>query len=145
LVRRSRILHAHFAPSHSGITLKGAIVRKVLIALAVSLLSGFLVAQIIELLLLGLGKVVLTTSAIFWTTFFEATCLSLIIVHRSAFSARQVLGRGFLLGAVEWFALMLIGMFLFDGRPIMSTALMLFCLGGFALTRFSFRPSKAPT
>lgn len=118
---------------------------KILISLAAVLMSGFLMAQITGLLLLGLGNIVVTTSALFWATFFEAASLSLLILHRKAFSALHVLKRGFLLGAVQWLVLVLIGVFLFDGRPLMSIALMSLCLLGFIITHLQLNKPQTAT
>ena len=115
---------------------------RMLIAIAASILSGFLLTQIVQATLLGLFQVALTSRPLYWSLIAESSCLSIYFLLNRAPSAWQVLRRGFLLGLFEWGALVLIGLLLFKSHPWPSAILMGLCFIGFVLTRQGERKSQ---
>ena len=115
---------------------------RMLISFAAGLLSGFLLTEIIQSLLLGLCQITLTSRPLYWSLIVELACLSMYLVQYRAPSVLQVLRRGFLLGMLQWGALVLIGLLLFKSHPWPSAILMGLCSIGLVITRLQERKSQ---
>jgi hypothetical protein len=109
---------------------------KFALALAVGFCSACLLYLLINALLLGLGDITLRSTAVKLSIFAEGLVFSSLLLDRFSKSITELLARSFLLGSVEWLAVALAGIFLFDGVPYVGAGMSLTCLAGFGLTQF---------
>jgi cobalamin synthase len=103
------------------------------VVITVGFLSSFLIYLITEALLYELAGLVLLAPVLKFSIFLECWVFSTILLVYRTSSITQVIERGFLLGAIEWLAVILSG--LVFKIPLIPTLMMLFCLAGFATTR----------
>jgi hypothetical protein len=94
---------------------------KVIVALFMGLISGFLVYMMAFLLLVDIGKGSTPPALLLAGTFFGAWALSVWLLLRGARTVSKVFSRGFLLGAAEWLAMVLVGIIV--GSRAVSTTL----------------------
>jgi hypothetical protein len=92
---------------------------KVVIAVLMGILSGFLIYMMAGMLFVDLDGGGPSTSLVL-IVFLGGWVLSAWLLLRGAKSTSMVFRRGFLLGAAEWFAMAIVGL-IFSGRAVSSS------------------------
>lgn len=117
-----------------------------LVKLTAALLAGFFSACLLYLLvnslLFSLASVTLVSTAGKLSLFLESWAFSALFLFRVAKSLTELLAKAFLLGAVEWLAVALAGVFLFNGRPYLGVGMAFVCLIGFGITQIWHVPGN---
>jgi hypothetical protein len=117
---------------------------KFALAWAVGLCSACLLYILINALLLGQGKIKLCSTAVKLSLFAGSFVFSALLLDRYSKFITELIARAFLLGSVEWLAVALAGIFLFNGVPYVGAAMSLNCLIGFGITQWwAARRNKA--
>lgn len=118
-----------------GFRLSSASIVRLVVALLAGFFSACLLYLLVNSLLLSLASVSLISTTGKLSLFLETWAFSVIFLFRSTKSLQELTAKAFLLGSVEWLAVALAGVFLFNGRPYLGAGMAFVCLLGFGITQ----------